>query len=100
HVKEREHKKEGEAATVGGGGSDEVSNFSLAGVLAIILISIVMLVVLAKAIKMLERLILQKQGIDVVEPARVSVVSGVAGLFKNKKFIFFFILCLVVTLGS
>jgi mono/diheme cytochrome c family protein len=101
YVKEGEPKKEGDAAAVGGGGaSDEVSNFSLAGVLAIILISIVVLVVLAKAIKMLERLILQKQGIEVVEPAKVSVVTGVAGLFKNKKFVLFFILCLVITLGS
>ncbi|WP_432709950.1 c-type cytochrome [Pedobacter sp.] len=101
YVKEGEPKKEGDAATAGGGGgSDEVSNFSLAGVLAIILISIIVLVVLANAIKMLERLILQKKGIEVVEPAKVSVVAGVAGLFKNKKFIFFFILCLVVTLGS
>lgn len=100
YVKAGEPKKAGEAATGVAAATDEVSNFSLAGVVAIILISIVVLVVLANAIKMLERLILQKKGIEIVAPEKVSIVHGVAGLFKNKKFIFFFILCLVVTLGS
>lgn len=99
YVKAGEPKKEGEAAA-GATGSEEVSNFSLAGVVAVILISIIVLVVLANAIKMLERLILKKKGIEIVETERVSLVHGVAGLFKNKKFIFFFILCLVVSLGS
>jgi len=99
YVKAGEPKKAGEAA-VGAAASDEVSDFSLVGVAAIILISIIVLVVLGKASKMLERLILQKQGIEVVEPVKVSLVKGVGGLFKNKKFIFFFILCIVVTLGS
>ncbi|WP_432712015.1 c-type cytochrome [Pedobacter sp.] len=98
YVKAGEPKKAGEA--VGATATDEVSNFSIAGVIAIIIISIIVLVVLAKAIKMLERLILQKQGIEVVEPEKVSLTQGIGGLFKNKKFIFFFILCLVAALGS
>ncbi len=100
YVKAGEPKKAGDPL-VGGGAQEEVSNFSLAGVVAVILISIVVLVVLGRAIKMLERLILQKQGIEIVEEeGGVSLAVGVGRLFKNKKFIFFFILCLVVTLGS
>ena len=76
------------------------SSLSIAGVIAIIILSIVILVVLGRAVKMLERLILQKQGIDVVEEEKVSLAVGVKGLFKNKKFVFFFVLCLVMVLGS
>ena len=45
-------------------------------------------------------LILEKQGIAVVEEENVSLVAGVRGLFKNKKFVFFTVLCLVMVLGS
>ena len=99
YVKAGEPAKAGEVA--GGAVQEEVSSFSLAGIIAIILISIVVLVVLGRAIKMLERMILQKQGIVIEEPAaKVSLVTGVRGLLKNKKFVFFLILCLVVSLGS
>ncbi|TDQ06571.1 c-type cytochrome [Pedobacter metabolipauper] len=80
--------------------SEGVSDFSIAGIIAIILISIAVLVVLGRAIKMLERLILQKQGVVIVEEENVSFATGIKGLFKNKKFVFFFILCLVISLGS
>lgn len=84
----------GETASTG------VSDFSIAGIVAIILISIAVLVILGRAIKMLERLILQKQGVVLAEEENVSLATGVRRLFKNKKFVFFFILCLVVSLGS
>jgi len=100
YVKAGEPKKAGDAAGAGASGSDEVSNFSIAGVVAVILISIVVLVILGRAIKMLERLILQKQGVEVPEEDNVSVLAGINQLFKNKKFVFFFILCLVISLGS
>lgn len=77
-----------------------VSTLSLVGVIAIIIVSIIVLVVLGRAIKMLERLILQKQGIEVVEEENVSLAVGIKGLFKNKKFVFFFVLCLIAVLGS
>jgi len=99
YVKAGEPKKPGDTPA-GGAVQEEVSNFSIAGVIAVILISIVVLVVLGKAVKMLERLILQKQGIEIVEEENVSMAAGIGQLFKNKKFVFFFILCLVVTLGS
>lgn len=80
--------------------SDGVSDFSIAGVAAIILISIVVLVVLGRAIKMLERMILQKQGVEITEEENVSFAAGIRGLLKNKKFVFFVILLVVITLGS
>lgn len=98
YAKVGEPKKVAEA---GAAVADEgVSSLSLAGVIAIIILSIVVLVVLGRAVKMLERLILQKQGIEVVEEETVPLAVGVRGLFKNKKFVFFFVLCLVVVLGS
>jgi len=98
YVKVGEPKKEGEA--VKGAAPEEVSSFSIAGVVAVILISIIVLVVLARAIRMLERLILQKRGVVLVENTRLPISDGIASLFKNKKFIFFFILCLVVFLST
>ena len=83
-------------AVAGGGAAvvDEgASSLSIAGVVAIIILSIIVLVVLGRAVKMLERLILEKQGIAVVEEENVSLVAGVRGLFKNKKFVFFTVLC-------
>lgn len=98
YAKAGEPKKEGEVKTEAA--SEGVSDFSIAGIVAIILISIAVLVVLGRAIKMLERLILQKQGVVLAEEDNVSLATGVRRLFKNKKFVFFFILCLVVSLGS
>ena len=96
--------KEGEPKTAAAPGTevkDEgVSSLSIAGVIAIIVLSIIVLVVLGRAVKMLERLILEKQGIAVAEEENVSLVAGVRGLFKNKKFVFFTVLCLVMVLGS
>lgn len=76
------------------------SALSIIGVIAIIILSIIVLVFLGRAVKMLERLILQKQGIEIVEEENVPLTVGVGRLFKNKKFVFFAVLCLVVVLGS
>jgi mono/diheme cytochrome c family protein len=98
YAKVGEPKKEvaGGAAVVDEG----ASALSIVGIIAIIILSIVVLVVLGRAVKMLERLILQKQGIEIVEEESVSLTIGVRRLFKNKKFVFFSVLCLVVVLGS
>ncbi len=98
YAKVGEPKKE----PVGGAvAADEgVSSLSLVGVIAIILLSIAVLIALGKAVKVLERLILEKQGITVVEEESVSFGVGVRRLFKNKKFVMFFVLCLVIVLGS
>jgi mono/diheme cytochrome c family protein len=76
------------------------SNLSLIGVAAIIVLSIIMLIVLGRAVKMLERLILAKQGIEIQEEESVSLATGLKGMLKNKKFVFFIVLCLVIVLGS
>lgn len=97
YTKVGEPKKVAEA----GAAVDEgASALSIIGIIAIIILSIIVLVVLGRAVKMLERLILQKQGIEIVEEESVSLTVGVGRLFKNKKFVFFSVLCLVVVLGS
>lgn len=98
YVKAGEPKKAGDEQV--SAAPEEVSGFSIAGVVAIILISIIVLIILGRAVKMLERLILQKQGIEVIEEQSVPLSVGVRRLFKNKKFVLFFILCLVISLGS
>ena len=100
YAKAGEPKKEGEAAAGATTASEGVSDFSIIGIIAVIIVSIIVLIILGRAIKLLERLILQKQGIVLVEEESVSFGVGIGRLFKNKKFIFFFILCLIVTLGS
>lgn len=96
--------KKADAAGAGAGGdsaaAEGVSDYSIAGVIAIIIVSIIVLVVLGRAVKMLERLILQKQGVVLAEEENVSFAQGTKKLFKNKKFVFFFILCLITVLGS
>jgi cytochrome c553 len=99
YAKVGEPKKVADAGA--GAVADEgVSTLSLIGVISIIVLSIIVLVVLGRAVQMLERLILQKKGIEIIEEENVSVVSGVKGLFKNKKFVFFFVICMVAVLGS
>ncbi|TCD03439.1 c-type cytochrome [Pedobacter psychroterrae] len=100
YAKAGEPKKEGEAAAGAPTASEGISDFSLAGIIAIIIVSIIVLVVLGRAIKLLERLILQKQGVVLVEEENVSFGTGIKRLFKNKKFVFFFILCVIISLGS
>lgn len=98
YVKAGEPKKEvvaGAATT-----DDSVSHLSIAGVIAVIIASILVLVVLSRAIKTLERLILQKQGIEIIEDEAVPMGPSFRKMFRNKKFVFFVILCLMVVLGS
>lgn len=78
--------------------NDEVSGLSIAGIVAIVALAIVILVVLGRSTKMLERLILKKQGVELEE--EVSLNQGIRKLFKNKKFVLFFVLCIAVALGA
>lgn len=87
------------AAGDGAAAADQgVSGISVVGIIAIVLVAILILVILGRASKMLERLILQKQGVELEE--EVPFNTGVRKLFKNKKFVMFFILCVVIFLGS
>jgi len=100
YAKAGEPKKEGEQKEGADVGSEGVSDFSIAGVIAIIIISIIVLVVLGRAIKLLERLILKKQGVELVEEEEISFADGTKRMFKNKKFVFFFVLCIITALGT
>lgn len=99
YAKAGEPKKQGDA-TAAVAKDEGVSGLSLAGVIAIVILAIVVLVLLGRAVKVLERLILEKQGIAVVEDEDVPLSVGVRRLFKNKKFVGFFVLCLIIVLGS
>ena len=95
--------KEGEPKPVAAAGAapvqdDTISGLSFAGIIGIILVAIVILVVLARASRLLERLILQKQGIETEDDMPLKV--GVRKMFKNKKFVMFFVLCIAIALGS
>lgn len=78
--------------------NDGVSNWEIGGVIAIAIIALLVIFVLNRVIKSLERVALQKQGVVVEE----AVASGPVykKLLKNKKFIFFMVLILIIFLGS
>ncbi|MEE1884166.1 c-type cytochrome [Pedobacter flavus] len=97
YAKAGEPKKEGAVAAQA---NSEISGLSIAGVIAVIIGAILVLVMLGRATKMLERLILQKQGIEVVEVESVPASVVARKMFKNKKFVFFVVLCLLMVLGS
>ncbi|WP_395803952.1 cytochrome c3 family protein [Daejeonella sp.] len=85
-----------------GSGADEgVSNFMLFGLLAVIIIAFLVVLVLNKVIQTLERVMLQKKGIEVEEePVSKDRLARLKKLTKNKKFILFIVLVCVVFLGS
>lgn len=100
YAKVGEPKKADDAGGAAVKKDEGVSGLSLVGVIAIIIVAIVVLILLGRAVKVLERLILEKQGITIVEEEDVPLTVGVRRLFKNKKFVAFFVLCLIIVLGS
>lgn len=106
YVKAEETKPAADAKAAGGtaatGGTDEISNFMIFGLIAVIIIAFIVIVVLNRVIRTLERVMLQKQGV-LVEEDEVETGDRFAGLkklTKNKKFILFIVLLLVIFLGS
>jgi len=94
-----------DAAQAGAGGAASqggVSNFMLFGLLAVIIIAFLVILVLNKVIKTLERVMLQKNGIEVEEKQAVDKdrFAGLKKLAKNKKFILFLVLLCIIILGS
>ncbi|WP_411273066.1 cytochrome c3 family protein [Daejeonella sp.] len=89
----------GAAAAEGSGG---ISNFMIFGLLAVIIIAFIVIVVLNRVVSTLERVMLQKQGILVEEEEHkpTDKFAGLKKLSKNKKFIMFIVLLLIITLGS
>jgi len=88
---------EGASADKGG-----VSNFMLIGLLAVIVIAFLVILVLNRVITTLERVMLQKKGIEVEEEISEPKdrFEGLKKLTKNKKFILFIVLLSVIFLGS
>lgn len=87
------------AATAQGG----ISNFMLFGLLAVIIIAFLVILVLNRVISTLERVMLQKKGIEVEEEEAAGAkdrFGGLRKLSKNKKFILFIVLLCVIFLGS
>jgi len=87
------------AATAQGG----ISNFMLFGLLAVIIIAFLVILVLNRVISTLERVMLQKKGIEVEEEEAAGAkdrFGGLKKLSKNKKFILFIVLLCVIFLGS
>lgn len=91
-----------DAAQAGAAAQGGVSNFMLFGLLAVIIIAFLVILVLNKVIKILERVMLQKKGIEVEEEQAVDKdrFAGLKKLSKNKKFIFFIVLLCIILLGS
>lgn len=89
-------------AAAGAGGAGGVSNFMIFGLVAVIIIAFIVIVVLNRVISTLERVMLQKQGIHVEEEEvkQTDRFAGLRKLSKNKKFIMFIVLLLIITLGS
>lgn len=92
----------GEGATAAGSG--DVNNFMLIGLIAVIVIAFIVIVVLNRVIRALERIILNRNVVIEEEEetgeGAASYVLTVKRLAKNKKLVFFFVLMLVVFLGS
>lgn len=89
-------------AVAGESASGGISSFMIFGLLAVIIIAFIVIVVLNRVINTLERVMLQKQGIHVeeVEVEAGDKFAGLKKLTKNKKFIMFIVLLLIITLGS
>ncbi|WP_419802534.1 cytochrome c3 family protein [Mucilaginibacter sp.] len=83
------------------------SNVMVFGLIGVIVIAFLIILVLNRVIGTLERLLLQKQGIlpedleeDETSKPKVDRLATVKILAKNKKFVFFVVLCGVIGLGS
>lgn len=81
------------------------SNTMLLGLIGVIVIAFLIILVLNRVIGTLERLLLQKQGllpeeVEEGEKAAVDRFATVKLVAKNKKFVFFVVLCSVIGLGS
>lgn len=101
--------EDAKAAPAAGGGAaapaeSGPSNLMIFGLIGIILITFLVIVVLNRVIATLERLLLKKNGHlseeDEEEKVSVDRFAGLKKLFKNKKFVFFVVLCVLITLGT
>ncbi|MDF3077324.1 MAG: cytochrome c class [Sphingobacteriaceae bacterium] len=90
------------AAQGAGASSNGISDFALWGLVAVIVIAFLIIVVLNRVVKTLERMMLKKQGVLVeeVELVEKDRLAGLKKLAKNKKFIFFVIILVVIFMST
>ena len=101
-------KKAAPAGAAGAAAADSgPSNVMVFGLIGVIIIAFLIILVLNRVIGTLERLLLQKQGLlpedleeDEAAKPKVDRLATVKILAKNKKFVFFVVLCSVIGLGS
>jgi len=95
----------GAPGEAGAAANDDVSNFMLFGLIAVIVIAFIVIIVLNRVIRTLERIILNKKVLIEEEEeeeaaAGKNYLATVKRLAKNKKLVFFFVFALVAFLGS
>ncbi|MEO8886485.1 MAG: c-type cytochrome [Mucilaginibacter sp.] len=81
------------------------SNLVILGLIGVIIIAFIVILVLNRVISTLERLLVKNKNIivedeEVVETEKVDKYAGIKKMAKNKKFVFFVILCGTVAMGS
>jgi mono/diheme cytochrome c family protein len=79
---------------------EEISGLQIAGVAVVIVIALLVIVLLNRVIKSLENVILKNKGEVVPEPVAVKRGEGFKKLLKNKKFLFFTIILLLIVGGT
>lgn len=92
-----------QAGQAGAAANDDVSNFMLVGLIAVIVIAFIVIIVLNRVIRTLERIILNKKIIieeEEEETEGKDYLGTIKKLAKNKKLVFFFVLGLAVFLGA
>jgi cytochrome c551/c552 len=93
------------AATAGGAAADSgPSNLVIFGLIGVIIIAFIVILVLNKAIGSLERLLLKRNGLltedeNATEVEKADRTAKIKELAKNKKFVFFVVLCGVIALS-
>ena len=94
------------AAGEAGAAESGPSNLVVFGLIGVIVIALVVILILNKVIGTLERLVLSRKDLPVEEVEEVEDAEAVARkaalrkLFKNKKFVGFIVVCLVIAGGS
>ena len=89
------------AGAAGGAAAEEgVSDLMLGGLIVLVLVALFVILVLNRVIKTLERLLLQKQGVAIEDVKSESTAVRFRRLAKNKKFVGFAVLLLIIFLGS
>jgi cytochrome c551/c552 len=81
------------------------STMMILGLIAVIIVAFIIILVLNRVVGTLERLLLKKNGLlteesEAVEVAKADPMAKVKQLAKNKKFVFFVVVCAVIALST